>query len=130
MPRTILLVEDDESFAEIFALCLEESLWQVTIRGTLQDALDWLTRHRPAVILLDLNLPDSRELATFERMLQASADIPIVVITALTGTHLEGNIVAGGAVWYLDKFWVGAHMEEFLLNLETFVEGVRDVEHG
>lgn len=123
LTRHVLFVEDEEGFAETLAYCLTELAappWAVTVRGTLAAALAWLHAYTPTLVILDLNLPDSREVQTFERMWEACGETPIIVVTALKGTHLEGNIVAGGAVWYLDKVYVAAHIEAFLEQLDAF----------
>ena len=122
--RHALLVEDEVPFAEGLALFMQEEAspsWQTTILPTLVQAIQWLQRYCPTVILLDLNLPDSREFQTLDRMWQAAAGVPIVVVTALRGPTIEGQVVARGGLWYLDKYVLSQDPWAFLQSLDAFL---------
>ena len=54
-------------------------------------------------ILLDLVLPDSQELATFERVKATVPNIPVLVLTGLDDEVLAEEAVAAGARDYLIK---------------------------
>jgi two-component system sensor histidine kinase/response regulator len=56
--RQILLVEDNKDAREVTALLLSHLGWDVLTAGDGKEALTVLATARPAVILLDLNLPD------------------------------------------------------------------------
>lgn len=55
------------------------------------------------VILLDLNLPDSRGIATFEAVKKAAGYIPIIIMSGLTDEALALQAVQSGAQDYLIK---------------------------
>jgi diguanylate cyclase (GGDEF)-like protein len=55
------------------------------------------------LVLLDLDLPDSHGFNTFERVLAAAPDLPIVVLTQLEDEELALSTVRGGAQDYLIK---------------------------
>ncbi len=81
----ILVVEDDRATREMLRRILEHAGWQVLEATSGRLALEQVRRQRPALILLDLILP---ELDGFEVMhaLQASPagqSIPIIVVTAM-----------------------------------------------
>jgi DNA-binding NarL/FixJ family response regulator len=58
---------------------------------------------RPDVILLDLNLPDSRGLDTFVSLLEAAPDIPIVVLTGMDVSDMAFKALQFGAHDFLFK---------------------------
>ncbi len=52
-----LVIEDNEDLATIFSAALEASGCETHIINDGQDALDYLGRARPQIIILDLHLP-------------------------------------------------------------------------
>lgn len=102
-PRRILIIEDDAAMAALLRYYFEHdahATWQVTIESTLQEALTSLTTHQPAIVLLDLNLPDSRESATLRRLLTAlpiAPLTPVVVVTGMPPTEMQPASLALGA---------------------------------
>lgn len=55
--RLILVVDDDPDILQTLALCLSSEGYRVTMAGNGQEALDALSREKPACILLDLMMP-------------------------------------------------------------------------
>jgi len=55
------------------------------------------------VVLLDLNLPDSRGIETVETTLAANDRVPVVVLTGVPEERLGGEAVSAGAQDYLVK---------------------------
>jgi len=102
----ILLVEDNpgdilllqEALADISTL--KYVLLQVS---RLDDALQRLEHERIDVILLDLNLPDSRGADTFLNLHIRYAHIPIIVLTSLADETLALRVVGEGGQDYLIK---------------------------
>lgn len=98
----ILLVEDEEVQARLLSAALEESdaRFKTLHAATLRDAMDRVSSENLDAILLDINLPDSRSLATVER-LRAIALAPIIVFTGESG--LGELAIRAGADEYLVK---------------------------
>lgn len=82
----------------------EVSLEQVE---DLSSALERLSQGGVDLILLDLNLPDSQGLLTFERIYAFASDVPVVVLTELADEEVGLKTVRGGAQDYLIKGQVG-----------------------
>ena len=113
----LLLVEDnpdDARFVErlitehqstISARGSEGSFWiaEITHVDRLDDALDHLQTATPDVILLDLNLPDSRGLETVEAVVEYAADVPLVVLTGQNELEVGAKAIQRGAQDYLTK---------------------------
>jgi DNA-binding response OmpR family regulator len=85
-PR-ILFVEDERSISEPFARALEREGFEAIVARTAAEALAAAESAEPALVLLDLNLPDrdGREVA---RELRRRGDTPIVMLTA-RGTEAD-----------------------------------------
>ena len=83
VPRTVrvLLVEDESSVSEPLAQALRREGFEPVVARTVADALAFARRIKPALVLLDLTLPDGdgREVC---RELRADSDVPIVILTA------------------------------------------------
>ena len=77
----ILIVEDEPNIREIVTLYLQRGGFKVhTVEDGLQ-ARQWLSDHRPALIILDLMLPevDGHQLT---REIRARSDVPIIMLTS------------------------------------------------
>jgi two-component system, NarL family, sensor histidine kinase UhpB len=55
------------------------------------------------IVLLDLNLPDSHGIETFNTMIKLVPDLPIIILTGLLDENLAIDIVSEGAQDYLVK---------------------------
>jgi CheY-like chemotaxis protein len=62
------------------------------------------------IILLDLNLPDSKGLVTFEEVKKAAGDVPIIIMSGLSDENLALKAVKQGAQDYLVKGQVDANL--------------------
>jgi CheY-like chemotaxis protein len=87
----VLIVEDDEPTRLIIRRILEKEGWPVQEAENGQVALEQISQSRPALILLDLMMP---EMDGFEFMLRLRQQtdtqaIPVVVITAKNLTSEE-----------------------------------------
>jgi two-component system, OmpR family, response regulator len=80
--RDILLVEDEAAIAELLRRVLVRADYSVRIASDGRQALAALDADRPAVMLLDLILPDMSGFTVLEHMHQHQMSVPIVIITA------------------------------------------------
>ena len=101
----VLLVEDNPGDADLVRLRLMENEPSVNIFtvNRLSEALDNLSHHMPSLVLLDLNLPDSRGAETFRRVLGKAPGVPIVIISGDENPALALNAVHDGAQDFLIK---------------------------
>jgi diguanylate cyclase (GGDEF)-like protein len=104
----ILLVEDDSDDAEFLrrSLAQHNGSVDVTRTGLLSDAVRSLDADRFDVVLLDLNLPDGRGAECVERIQEASALVPIVVLSGQGDEDYAVEILNRGVQDYLVK-WEG-----------------------
>lgn len=107
---TLLLVEDNDGDAALLEASLAEACTGSPLRPfvslrrarTLEDAIRQLSESRPAVILLDLGLPDSSGISTLLE-LRVACDLPIVVLTGLADETVALEALQRGAQDYLFK---------------------------
>jgi signal transduction histidine kinase/HPt (histidine-containing phosphotransfer) domain-containing protein len=105
-PTEILLVEDSEADARLLLEALREAKGRFHVRHveTLGEAIGCLTSGPPCdTILLDLSLPDSRGIATLERLIAAAPHLPILVLTGLDDEATAIEAIRKGAQDYLVK---------------------------
>ena len=83
MEGPILCVDDDENILEVLSEMLEAAGMPVLVARTGYDALALAISQRPALILLDLVLPDlpGEEVCNRLRAHVPTADIPIIMLT-------------------------------------------------
>ncbi|MEZ4674085.1 MAG: PAS domain S-box protein [Caldilineaceae bacterium] len=105
-PIQALLVEDNPGDVLLLRQMLRRfttpSITLVSIER-LDQALHQLSVEHYDIVLLDLSLPDSQGFHTFERLHQAIAHIPIIVLTGLDDEQLALRAVRAGAQDYLVK---------------------------
>ena len=105
-PIHVLLVEDNPGDARLILEMLKEAdheLFNLERVDRLKLALDRLNTTGVDVVLLDLGLPDSTGLATFERTHHVAPREPIVVISGLDDERVALEAVRAGAQDYLVK---------------------------
>jgi len=105
-PVKILLVDDDPDFARIFQMSLRAERrvsFEVETVSTLESALKVLQEKHFQLILLDLGLPDSRGLETFEKLVAVHPEIACVILSGTDDEALSLEAVKKGAQDYVVK---------------------------
>ena len=105
---TILLIEDNPADARVLAEALRDAdpsliRPQLLVEGTLQAGRRRLEAGGIDVALLDLSLPDSSGLPTFEAAHAAAPEVPILLLCGLADEPLALAAVQAGAQDYLVK---------------------------
>src|ERR1051325_7683291 len=80
-PQTVLVVEDESSIASFVALYLKNAGYTVRTASNGADALSLAAAEHPALIVLDLMLPDIDGIEVSKRIRQTS-EVPILMLTA------------------------------------------------
>lgn len=82
--QRILVVEDEEDIAELVRYHLEREGFHVRVALNGEDALRWVKEEPPALIVLDLMLPDieGTEICRLIRRMPEPYDLPILMLTA------------------------------------------------
>jgi two-component system, OmpR family, alkaline phosphatase synthesis response regulator PhoP len=80
-PHSILVIEDETSIASFVAAYLRNAGYTVATAASAQAALLQLANEVPALVILDLNLPDGDGVELCRRIRKTS-DVPILMLTA------------------------------------------------
>ena len=103
--KTILVVEDNELNMKLFHDLLEVQGYKILQTGDGNEAFDLAQKHRPDLILMDIQLPEKSGLEV-TREIKAEPqlrDIPIIAVTAFAMRDDEERIRAAGCDDYLAK---------------------------
>lgn len=101
----VLLIEDNQGDADLTRLRLVEANADVQVKyvDRLSAGLECLAENQTSLILLDLNLPDSRGVATFHSILAKAPGIPVVILSGQDDEVLASKALNQGAQDYLVK---------------------------
>lgn len=103
--RTILIVEDDELLRDAFTLLLEDAGYQVLGAGSAGEAIAVALESFPALIVLDLGLPDRPGLDVVRaiRLDPDMKDTPVIALTGRVGEAERQACLDAGCDRYLPK---------------------------
>jgi two-component sensor histidine kinase len=133
MPRSdtiILVVDDDLGLVEATALALRDAGFTVVTGRTAAEALQLTRRHRPALLLLDVNLPDGSGVEVANQI-KADPDLASVLVVMAPGhnTTPDDQVMGlgeGRADGYIDRPVTGP---ELLARIDALLR-LRDPEEA
>ena len=102
----VLVLEDNPGDAGLLHQELSAEVLidvNLTVAPRLSDGLDLLGIRQFDAVLVDLNLPDSQGMATFERLRAAVPEVPLIVHTGVHDDAIALRALRGGAQDYLVK---------------------------
>src|SRR5688572_26204350 len=105
MAKTVLIVEDNELNMKLFHDLLEAHGYGTLAARNGFEALDLARKHRPDLILMDIQLPEVSGLEV-TKWLKNDPDlraIPVIAVTAFAMKGDEDRIRKGGCEAYLSK---------------------------
>lgn len=105
MPKTVLIVEDNELNMKLFNDLLEAHGYATLKTANGVEAIELARRHHPDLILMDIQLPEvsGLEVTKWIKEDEAIRDIPVIAITAFAMKGDEERILEGGCEAYLSK---------------------------
>ncbi len=100
--RVLLIIEDDENFADILLNLSHEMGFQSLVANTAAEALSLARQYVPSAIILDVGLPDQSGLAVLDQLKRdvQTRHIPIHVVS---GQNHAQTALSLGAVGYMVK---------------------------
>ena len=98
MSRKILIVEDSCDLREMLRTILTAYGWNPILAESGRKALDKLEHETPAIILMDMRMPDMSgfELATILKKHRVYKNIPILAATAFPDHIAPASVSCGG----------------------------------
>ncbi len=118
----ILIVDDETSLLNSLGFALRAEGFTVTGASTGEAGLAAARDGHPALVLLDLRLPDGSGLDFLDRLRAAHPDLPVVMISAHGDTRAAVQAVKRGAYDYLTKPF---DLDDLLVTLRSALERQR-----
>lgn len=103
--KTVLIIEDEEDAAELFAEMMRVSGFRVIKTSRSAPAITMMTVDKPDLVLLDIMMPEVSGLDILRQMRREPylANIPVIVVTAKGMPADIKNGMEAGANTYLTK---------------------------
>ena len=100
----LLLIEGDPSYTKVIQEAVATSgRFQIECVGQLSEGLERLSRGGIGVILADLFLPDTKGFETFDKLLMAAPNVPILILSERGDEGIAKRAVESGAQDYILK---------------------------
>lgn len=101
----VLVVEDNEANQLLARSVLEREGYRVEVAGAAEEALEKLAERLPNLILMDVQLPgqDGLSLTRELKADPATANIPVIALTAHAMTGDREQTIAAGCAGYIAK---------------------------
>lgn len=99
----ILFVEDEKDLRETLQEALQNNKFEVQTAGNGEDALELLKNNEYDLILLDIILPRKNGLEVLEEFKRDDKNVPVILLTNLSGPKNVQKALELGARNYLVK---------------------------
>ncbi len=102
--NTVMIVDDTEANIDILMDCLSDD-FEIMVAMDGESALEDIEENHPDLVLLDVMMPgmDGYEVCEKLKSDDATKDIPVIFLTALTDEQNEAKGLAVGAIDYITK---------------------------
>ncbi len=118
----ILLIEDENSVSEVIKLAMEKNNKIVDIAQTGEDGISYLDVYNYAIVILDLNLPDTNGYDILQKIRNhkklSVKNIPVLILSGYAQLDNKLKGLSLGADDYLTKPFSTA---ELLMRIETII---------
>ena len=115
----VLIVDDNEKNLELVRDLLQVTGYRTLEAGTAADCITLAAKHRPDLILMDIQLPDDDGVAALGR-LRAMPGVSLTRVVALTAFAMRGDrerLLSAGFDGYLSK---PIEIQSFLHQVQQF----------
>jgi DNA-binding NtrC family response regulator len=106
-PRTILIVDDEPSIREVLTGYFEHRYgprgFRVETAADGAEALAAVRRRRPALVLLDIDMPGMNGVDALRGVRAIDAQIPVIMVTGNEDSRVAGDVIKTGVFSYLPK---------------------------
>ena len=102
---TILIVDDDDALAEVLALRLQKQGFETVTVSTGGQGLQRAKIQRPALIVLDLRLPDADGFEICQQLADSpdTCAIPVIILSGLEQPDILRRCRAAGCQFFVRK---------------------------
>lgn len=113
--KMILAVDDDHKQLELLAVKLAESDYRLIIAQSGQEALKVINMENPALVLLDIMMPEMNGFETLKRIKAIDPNIPVAMVTSIWDNEEGKRCIEAGAFEYVTKPIDFNHLKEVIL---------------
>jgi DNA-binding response OmpR family regulator len=114
MPRFILVVENDPPLLQALADAVMGLGYDATVATTGADSVTLAEVAPPDAIILDIAVPDTTGMTTFERLKAAHPGVPIIMVAPASAESFVRDTLKRGAFDYITKPLNISHLTEVL----------------
>jgi len=120
MPKTVLVVEDNELNMKLFHDLLEGIGYNTVETRHGLEAIDLARKHKPDLILMDIQLPEvsGLEVTKWIKEDDELRSIPVIAVTAFAMKGDEERIRQGGCEAYMSK---PISVSKFIETVKTYL---------
>ncbi len=106
----ILIIEDTQSMAALYAKYLTTRGYEVDIADTGRKGLNMMAEHMYSAIVLDLNLPDMSGIDILQYTQMTIPSVPVIVVTAYGSLGAAVDAMKHGAFDFIMKPFASARL--------------------
>lgn len=101
--QKLLIIDDEPNIRYSLETVLTSDTLNVQTAATARQGIEMVQQLKPAVVLLDIRLPDMSGLEAFDRIYDLDPRIPVIMMTAFSKTATAIEAISRGAFEYLVK---------------------------
>lgn len=101
--RPVLVADDDPEILRLVRMTLEMDGYAVLSASSGHDAVAMFVTYEPALVVLDMNMPDIDGLATMARLRDHNSQVPVIILTGRTDAVDVTRALDSGADDYITK---------------------------
>jgi len=99
----ILIIDDLERVRELYAIFLSKKGFTILEAKNGKEGLDLVRRHAPALVLLDVMLPDLSGMEVLHKIREMNNDTKVIMLSGLEDDDLKEEACLAGATDFLSK---------------------------
>jgi len=105
--KLILVVDDEPSVREMLVSYFQQAYvprgYEVETATDGREAIEAVHRRRPALVLLDIEMPGMDGVAALRGIHAIDPKIPVIMVTGNESARVAGEVIRDGAFSYLPK---------------------------
>jgi len=105
MPLKVLIVDDEPHMLRLSELSLKRGGFDLVIGHNGREAVELATREQPALVVMDVVMPEMDGLAALKQLKASpvTAHIPVIMLTSRGQTVAREEAASSGAALYITK---------------------------
>ena len=101
--KAILLVDDDPKQVKLLSLRLANEGYRVLAAQSGEQALETIKLEKPALVLLDILMPDLNGIEVLKKIKKIDSNIPVAMVTSIWDDEEGKRAFEAGAYEYITK---------------------------